>query len=237
MSSSANLPRLHRLRVAVGIAGLMLFFVPWVHSWYTGSEVLGSYSVHYYTTARPAFSGILMVIGFFLIVDSGFIAAGRSPSTRRLQFAAEIFSDVTGVAAILVALIPTSPPCPDIVFGERCHEAYTLMTWIDNPKAHYGAAIAFVVGMFVVSLFFWLPEVVRRTCGTPRRNLLAVLSGGILLGGAVSLASQVIESSVSLILVGEAISSFCFSFAWLVAASPWRVHASSTGAAGEATPA
>ncbi|RJQ80230.1 DUF998 domain-containing protein [Amycolatopsis panacis] len=86
------------LRRAIGVLGIALpiLVVAGKHL-LEGGDPLGSLSSYYYSDLRNVFVGVLCAIGVFLI------------SYRGYGFIDDIAGTVAGVAAICVAMFPTSP--------------------------------------------------------------------------------------------------------------------------------
>ena len=101
-------------RTAIGVLGVSLPPLLVLSSLLRRQEVQGSISAYYFTSARDVFVGILWVIGVFLFF---YRYRPRRPELARTQVepiktgAADAWlGKVAGVSAVLVALVPTTPP-------------------------------------------------------------------------------------------------------------------------------
>jgi hypothetical protein len=97
-------------RTAVGVIGVAL--PPALLVWAIGQSVQSSLSGYYYTAGRDWFVGTLWVIGVFLIFYK--FHPGTSRSRFQLVRSGELDAYVgkfAGIGAVLVALLPTTPPC------------------------------------------------------------------------------------------------------------------------------
>jgi hypothetical protein len=101
-----------KYRTAIGILGVAL--PPALLLRTMGQDLQNSISAYYYTAGRDWFVGTLCVIGVFLIFyqyqpQRPEMAKSRHPSIRSGRADAYL-GKCAGVAAVLVALLPTSPP-------------------------------------------------------------------------------------------------------------------------------
>lgn len=96
---------------AIGVLGVAL--PPTLVIWAISEGIQGSISAYYYTSGRDWFVGTLWVIGVFLIF---YQFKPQDPKKRRSQdpvqsgFADAALGKLAGVSAVLVALLPTTPP-------------------------------------------------------------------------------------------------------------------------------
>lgn len=101
-----------KYRTAIGVLGVAL--PPALLLWAVGDGLQNSLSAYYYTAGRDWFVGTLCVIGVFLIF---YQYQPRHPERAKSQRAAirsgradAYLGKCAGVAAVLVALLPTTPP-------------------------------------------------------------------------------------------------------------------------------
>lgn len=99
-------------RTAIGVLGVAL--PPALLLWTTGQGVQNSLSAYYYTAGRDWFVGTLWVIGVFLIFyqyrpQQPELATSPRAAIRTGRADAYL-GKCSGVAAVLVALLPTTPP-------------------------------------------------------------------------------------------------------------------------------
>lgn len=101
-----------RYRTAVGVLGVAL--PPALLVWAIDQGVQSSISAYYYTAGRDWFVGTLWVIGVFLIFyqyrPQHPELAKSQRATIRSGRADAYLGKCAGVAAVLVALLPTTPP-------------------------------------------------------------------------------------------------------------------------------
>jgi hypothetical protein len=101
-----------KYRTAVGVLGVAL--PPALLVWAMDQSLQSSISAYYYTSGRDWFVGTLWVIGVFLIFyqyrpQRPELAKSRYTSIRSGRADAYL-GKCAGVAAVLVALLPTTPP-------------------------------------------------------------------------------------------------------------------------------
>ena len=105
------------LRLALVLAVLMLA-VSVGAEWVRAEELRGSLSSYFYSPTRSIFVGVLLVIGFSLI------------AIHVVQVWEEFWLTLGGMFAIIVALVPTTPPaCTlDVASGEAVPAGEPLPT-------------------------------------------------------------------------------------------------------------
>jgi hypothetical protein len=122
-----------KYRIAIGVLGVVL--PPALIMWTMGQGVQSSISAYYYTAGRDWFVGTLWVIGVFLIFyqyrpQRPELVKSLSPvqSGRADRY----LGKCAGVAAVLVALLPTTPPegltQPPII--GKAHGAAAFVTFL-----------------------------------------------------------------------------------------------------------
>src|SRR6476619_6089334 len=140
-----------KYRIAIGVLGVAL--PPALIMWTLGHSVQNSLSAYYYTAGRDWFVGTLWVIGVFLIfyqyrpqrpelLDS----SSRVKSGRADKYLGKF----AGVAAVLVALLPTTPP-----------EGLTHPTIIGNAHGVAAFVTFFSLSLFPLLLFSQSSEKAR----------------------------------------------------------------------------
>ena len=181
------------LRLLMGLIAFALPFVVWLLS----ARPLSSISASYHTEARDMFVGMLFVVSAFLWAYNG-----HSPNEARL-------SKVASVAAILVAIFPTS--CDLCETGGMA------------SSVHYLAAGT----LFAVLAYFCFAPFRRNTKGQKgkkgRRSKIYFVCGWIMVGCILSvfvanftLSDETIQA-LRLTFWAEAIALVAFGVAWIVA--------------------
>lgn len=191
------------LRRAVGIMGMAL---PWVLVVCVllgsgGEELLSSVSASYYTGMRDVFVGCLWAIGFFLIF-------------YRSNTVDNYLTTAAGIAAILVALVPTKPPPP------------TIPTAVQNLAGTVHIVVAGVFFSILALLAIWRFTKPERTYEPtvdrkPQRNVVyracgyviaACLLGAFVFGFLLEGPSRGWHP----VLIFEGIAIVAFGVAWLI---------------------
>jgi len=193
-----------RLRLGVGILGMALPFVVTIgYAIEVGeARLLNSISGAYYTDMRDVFVGSLCAIGVFLIC-------------YRYAKPDNVLSTLAGIAAIVVALFPTTPK------GEQI-----LVSAADDAKGIVHGVAAIVLFLLLAAFcFFLFPRATvpgPKTAMKKTRNVIYVISGiAILAGlGLAALGSRILPDSVvdtvRPLLWGESVAVFAFGIAWFV---------------------
>lgn len=215
------------LRTLIGLLGVALPTAAWLGAWWLDGEVLlGSISTYYYSSMRDVFVGILVVTGVFLATYQGY----RAPRDRLLgRFSDNLITNLAGVAAIGIALFPTSA-CEAV----RCVSSFPGPTWTRAPVVHWihvGSAAVFFLSMGAMALLFFTRSDRTKPGGT-RRHWTYVITGSVILLCAAGMALyDLLPGSVraplegySPIFWGEAIGIWAFGIAWLT-----KGHALRTG--------
>lgn len=176
------------------LMGLIALGLPFVVS-FLASTSLSSISASYYSEARDAFVGMLFVVSAFLWAYNG-----HTPKEARR-------SKVASIAAILVALFPTS--C------DLCEANITSFI-------HYGAA---AILFSILAYFCYVPFRLntKGKAGKPgRRSKIYFVCGSIMIACMLAMfASTLLLPDSTLIELritywAEAISLIAFGIAWTV---------------------
>jgi len=187
------------LRRAIGLIGMALPFVLIIGLWlWPSHDVLASISGYYYSPLRGVFVGSMCAVGVFLLSYSG------------TEFFEDLISDIAGVAAICVALFPTTPPPP--VSGTQ-HVIATV---------HAVCALVFF-GMLALFCLLRFPRVNEgETPATVRpkwHNVVFYAAGGVIVASLllVAVASRIpgVEPIHPMVIL-ETAAIFAFGVAWIV---------------------
>jgi len=169
-----------KYRTAIGVLGVAL--PPALLLWAMGHGVQSSLSAYYYTPGRDWFVGTLWVIGVFLIF---YQYQPRHPELATSSHAAirsgradAYLGKCAGLAAVLVALLPTTPPAgltqPPIIgfahgaaalvtFGSLSLFPLLLFSQSSEKAARYkGCGWAMLACLALIGAFALAPETVRR---------------------------------------------------------------------------
>ena len=130
----------YSLRIAVGVAGLLMPFLVRVGAWYfEGVSDLSTISAYYYTGMREVFVGTLVVCGTVL-------ACYRTPSALDLWLGL-----LAGCAAIGIALFPMEP-----TFGKLITDSIPALkdgSCIQDKTCYFNHGILGFHGYFVGAFF------------------------------------------------------------------------------------
>jgi hypothetical protein len=185
------------------LMGLIAFGLPIVAS-ILSSIPLTSISASYYTEARNALVGLLFIVGALLFAYNGHLLRES------------IASKVASLAAIIVALFPTSCDLckPDML-----------------SKMHYGAAVT----LFSILVYFCFGPFRKNTKGKGGkkglRSILYLICGWIMVACMLSVGIAELTLPDDIIKEfrvtywAEAIALCSFGFAWIVAGKPIRLIA------------
>ena len=191
-----------RLRLGVGVLGMALPFVIGIgYAWQAGELVLlHSISGAYYTGMRDILVGSLCAIGVFLIC-------------YRYARADNLLSTLAGLAAITVALFPTTPKGDQLLVSAK-DDATGIV--------HGVAAIALFL-ILAAFCFFLFPRSTAPDLQTTRkktRNVIYYLSGTLIVAGLglAALGDLILPGSVvnsiRPLWWGESLAVFAFGIAW-----------------------
>ena len=205
---ASYLRALSRLRRAIGLLGLLLpvVLVTVDRALFDEHPVLrGSLSAYYYSGVRELFVGTLAATGVFLI--------SYRVGEKNLNNLLTIFA---GVAAIVIAVFPTSRPSPEVEptpLQVLLHEQ-----WV--TRIHYGATSVFIVALALMSLIFGLQA--RNDREGKRRAFLFRfhVACTILIAAAgawIVIAKFAIDPPPHrYLLIGETLSVLAFGASWLL---------------------
>jgi hypothetical protein len=201
VNTSQDAKTVRILRRGIGIVGLALPIVVTAGSLYYRRTWPGSLSGTYYTEMRNIFVGALWAVGVFLIC-------------YRIGRLDDWLGWIAGLAAILVAIFPTTPDSSttDVSDADK---------WIG--RIHYSSA-AVLFGLLAVFCLFLFTRVDRRKRVTERkhvRNRIYRACGIVIAAaGVVALASNLLSDATydryKPLLICEALAVFAFGVAWLV---------------------
>jgi hypothetical protein len=194
------------MRVVIGALGIALPFLLVL-----GEPLLfdgqpfprGSLSAYYYSGMREVFVGTLCAIGVFLVT---YKVAERSRENRLSIYA--------GLAAIVVALFPTSRPGRAVMptplqnlLGE------TTVEWI-----HFSAAAVFIGSLAVISWYFAKPPPVQTGERSPSfwRKYHLLCAGFIVAALALAAVAGFTGEPDKGLLIAEAVAIFAFGASWFM---------------------
>ncbi len=197
----------HAHRQFIGILGLALPVILWLIAGVRPTKglpqwkLLGAVSDYYYTGAVAAFVGTLVVLGVFLFTYRGY----KNKYRRRDRVAAI----VAGLAAILVALFPTSAPTG---LSEPSW-------WIPRTGTiHHISAVVLFCAFSFFSLFLFPKSKPGAREPLPLdkkvRNWIYILCGIAIVG--CMLWAWIMYSKVDPVFWPEALSLEFFAVSWLV---------------------
>jgi hypothetical protein len=199
-----------RIRRAIGYLGIslpiLLVGLSLISFFHT--QIQPSISHYYYTNLREIFTGTLCAVGLFLICY-------RGHKNKSIWKNDNLLTNIAGVMALGVALIPTNPED----FSQKIYTIIPLtekwLGWI-----HYGlAAILFLIlALLAINVFTIGQENETRAPKSilNENNIYRVCGYSILVSVIlVPVADQLKLFSYST-LVFEAIALFAFGIAWLI---------------------
>lgn len=208
--ASSEHPHVFNYQLQRLMIGAVSFALPMLVIFF-GCSDLTSISASYHTASRDLFVGSLAAVGFLMIPYQG-----KNGESKTEYWA----SKIGGVAALLVAFVPTS--CPGIN-----EPTYTCLIETacenSNTPLHIGAACV------VFSSLFWLCFIFRKRAyekyreqeyvtALIRAHIYEICMVGILVGALlIGLFKVGNLFGDTAIFWGEAIMLFSFSIAWLTA--------------------
>jgi hypothetical protein len=181
------------LRLGVGIVGIALPFVVTIgHMLHIGKiELPNSISGAYYTNMRDVFVGSLCAVGVFLIF-------------YRYSRWDDVLGTIAGLAAIAVALFPTSPGATDLVASAATSQ---------SGKIHAVAATVLFLSLAAFCFFLFPRSKKVRNAIYYVSGTLIVLGLGLALLGSRILPDD-IEAAVRPLFWGETVAILAFGVAW-----------------------
>lgn len=211
-----------RLRFAIGILGVFLPVILIIYSTIISSDKVLQQSIshYYYTSMHIVFTGILCVLGVFLITY-------KSLYTDLVRKKENLYSNIAGVAACLVAFFPTGESGFEGVC-QYVHVHYALTSW--ESKIHYvSAAILFLCfALICLTCFTHSDPTSKEDAFKSRRNRIYRVTGWIIFSCVILLFFKYLvfedDSHHSWLLqkstfILESIALFAFGTAWLVKGS------------------
>lgn len=203
------------MRAAIGFIGVALPVVLLLGDWFFlagGVSARGSLSAYYHSGMRDVFVGTLCAAAIFLITYKAF--------EHNLD---NTLSTVAGLAALGVALFPTSRPLggadPLTPLQQRLGEATTT-------KVHFTCAVIFILFLAAISFCFGLREGRRKQERDGRKARMSPTfwryfhwscTGTIVLAlafiGITKSQGWLTDYSI---LIGEVVAVFAFGLSWLM---------------------
>lgn len=191
-----------RLRLGVGVLGMALPFVISIgYAWQVKKAVLlHSISGAYYTDMRDILVGSLCAVGVFLIC-------------YRYAPADNLLSTLAGIAAITVALFPTTPKGDQILVSAQD----------DAVGIVHGVAAIVLFVVLAIFCFFLFPRSTVPHMQTTRkktRNVIYYVCGTLIVAGLglAALGDVILPDSVAdsirPLWWGESLAVFAFGIAW-----------------------
>jgi len=206
------------LRILIGSVGIFLPVVliicagSFVDGW---ADLRGSLSAYYHSGMRDVFVGSMYAVAAFLVTYK----------IVELRFEA-IVSGLAGLSAFVLATFPTE--LPKGASGETPLQIEVGQGTVS--KVHYGAAIAFIGFLTLISIYFAIDEA-RRQQGVGRLGTRfwlvyhSFFAFVMLVAGAYMILANGLETlprEYSL-LVGESVAIAAFGASWLAKGAEWRM--------------
>lgn len=216
------------IRVIVGVLGVLLPTLLFILDGLFlrgGLVVKGSLSAYYHSGARDLFVGVLCVTGFLLIT---YMSAQR----RTWDF---ILSTVAGVAALGVALLPTTRPnltdaslrCGAIDPAPAgCTQLQQAFGETAVAGIHFTSAGLFILSLAAICFLFALRE--RRHLGNKTQERLHRTCGIVILSGVAWVflghLLGVEPFGLTPLYVGEVVSVYAFGVSWIAKGRALLTH-------------
>jgi len=159
---------------------------------------LNSISAYYYTGAVAIFVGVLFALALFLLTYPGYKGV----------IADRLLGLVGGMAAILVALFPTSAP-----------DGLSAPTWWSPymRTVHYLSAVVLFVAFILFAIWLFRKSNIPRRGDRPlekrRRDDICLASGIIMIASVLWAASSMFTHAP--IFIPESIAIIAFAVSWL----------------------
>lgn len=207
------------LRLLVGSVGIVLPIAlivcggTFVDGW---TDLRGSLSAYYHSGMRDVFVGSLYAVAAFLVTYK----------IVELRFDGVVGS-LAGLSAFVVATFPTDVP------RDVAAPATPLQTELGETtvsRIHYGAAIAFIGFLTLISVYYAIDEG-RRRQGVGRygprfwlvyHSVLAAFMVGAVVYMVLANGVEVLPHEYSL-LIGESVAIAAFGASWLAKGAEWRM--------------
>ncbi|SDD65400.1 DUF998 domain-containing protein [Actinokineospora iranica] len=183
------------LRRAIGLVGLALPVVLIVgKELVQGGGLLNSISGYYYSDMRDVYVGSLCAIGVFLL------------SYRGYDWLDDVAANVAGVAAIGVALFPTTPAGDPSAADKAIGVAHIVF-----------AAVFFLTLAYFCLVLFRKSDKARPTRRKVQRNQVYLVAGLVILVclAGIVVAGRFLDDSLHPVLWLESGATLAFGFAWL----------------------
>ena len=231
------------LRRGIGIIGMALPFVLIIGAIILDHHLELSYSLsaYYYSVMGSVFVGSLWAIGIFLIC-------------YQYDHLDNIVSNIAGVCAIGVSLLPTTPDCPP--GSMKCPTELQMII----GKVHFGLATVFLLALAVMAFFLFTREKLEKASDRKRKRRKIIFRGcGIIMFACIVVAAIILfvpylsdnrwQHHYYPILIIEIVSTLVFGIAWFVKGEtydmlkaaiqrlPLRRHAKSGHSAASSQPA
>jgi hypothetical protein len=194
------------LQVLVGIIAILLPIVTVALVWLIdGGPVRGSISAYYYTRMGAYFVGSMCALGV--------IFASYRHHPRPEYVLDNRLSNIAGVLAVVVALVPTSSK-----------DKPTGWSWVARTIHLSSATVLLLILAYLSYYRFTLPKDSPTTNRTKhRQNQAYRWSGAIIVLGIASIAfANAIDADPWLSLTSESIAVIAFGVAWLVKSESFR---------------
>jgi hypothetical protein len=194
----------HAHRQLIGWLGVLLpFLLLLLAAWRPHNDAerwsrLASLSAYYHTGAVPAFVGVLVALGLFLLAYRGF---GNKDGRKD-----RIATTVAGLSALGVAAFPTSAPA-----------GYPAPGWLTGVVSgiHYGSALVLFLCFAFFALVLFRHGSGALTAGKRLRNGI-YLACGIAIIGALATIAVFSITDVDDIFWPEAVAIWAFGISWLM---------------------
>lgn len=182
------------LRRAIGFVGILLPVVLVAGVLVARGEFLDSISGYYYSPMRDVYVGGMCAVGVFLLSYRGY---------DRLD---DVTSTLAGVAAVGVALFPTTPK-----------DTHTPVQGVVGVVHLVFAAAFFLTLAYFCLVLFTKSDKARPTTRKLQRNRVYVTSGVVILGCLVLIVvvNLLPHTDLHLALWLESAAILAFGFAWL----------------------
>ena len=182
------------LRRAIGFVGVALPVVLVAGVLVTRGEFLDSISGYYYSSMRDVFIGAMCAVGAFLLSYRGYDRLDNLTATG------------AGVAAVGVALFPTTPP-----------DTHSPTQGVVGVVHLVFASVFFLALAYFCLVLFTKSDKARPTTRKLQRNRVYVVCGWVILAclALIVLVNLLPHTDLHLALWLESAAILAFGFAWL----------------------